>query len=323
MTLSKRTRIFNLLEGKPVDQVPTGFWLHFPEAMHHGDAAIKAHLDFIRQTDTDILKVMNENFMYDGTTTIRCLNDIAKFRGFSQKDQPFIDQGNIIKRICDHAKGDYPILATIHGLVASLFHATGFAGNYVGMGYGLAIFCRERPKEMKAAIATMADSLIALVDVSLDAGADGVFYAALGGEGNWFTHDEYLEFITPHEMRIFNHIKERTPFNVLHICKSGIDFSRYTPLRPAIVNWSVYQNQLSLTKGAELFPSSIPLGGFQDRSGVLVSGTNAEIEQHTLALLQEMEGRRFIVGSDCTLPTEISTARIKQVVEAVQRAAQG
>ncbi len=37
-------------EGKPVDRTPVGFWLHFPEEMHHGEKAIEAHLDFMKAT---------------------------------------------------------------------------------------------------------------------------------------------------------------------------------------------------------------------------------------------------------------------------------
>jgi uroporphyrinogen decarboxylase len=108
--MTKRERVFNLLEGKPIDRTPVGFWLHFPQAMHHGDQAIMAHLDFMKQTDTDILKIMNENILYDGKSQIRCLDDIKKFCGFSRKDRLFRDQMEIIKRIADQAKGEYPIV---------------------------------------------------------------------------------------------------------------------------------------------------------------------------------------------------------------------
>lgn len=121
-TMTKRERIRNVLEGKPVDRTPVGFWLHFPEEMHHGEKAIEAHLDFMKATDTDILKIMNENILYDGNTKIERLGDISKFRGFSRKDAIFQDQMEIIKRIADKAKGEYPIMSTIHGLIASAFH---------------------------------------------------------------------------------------------------------------------------------------------------------------------------------------------------------
>jgi len=321
--MNEKERIYNLLDGKTVDRAPTGFWLHFPESQHHGDAAIQAHLKFMEQTGTDILKVMNENLLYDGESKILSTADLGKFRRYTRKDQRFIDQMDIIKRICDQTKGRYPVLATIHGLVASVFHGTGFAGNYSTMGYGLSIFNREQPKLMKQVFEMYTDTLMELVDCSLEAGADGIFYAALGGEKDWFFHDEYMEYVSVHEQRLYNHIKEKTRFNVLHICKSDIDFGRFTVLEPAVVNWGIYHNNVSLTEGARLFPNSIILGGFPDRSGVLVDGTEEEIEAHTKKILKEMKGKPFIVGADCTLPTEISPERVHSVVKAVEKISLG
>lgn len=316
--MSKRERVFNLLEGKEIDRTPVGFWLHFPEESHHGNAAIRAHLDFMEQTDTDILKIMNENILYDGESHISCLDDIKKFKGFSRKDQIFKDQMEIIKRIRDAAGEKYPIVATIHGLVASAFHETGYAGNYTSMGYGLALFCRECPNEMKKVFETVAESLMEFSDCSLEAGAEGIFYAALGGEKNFFTDNEFEEFVAPYEKMVYDHIKKTAKFDILHICKSNINFNRYTALHPTIVNWGIYGNDFSLTEGSRLFSDSIVLGGFPDRHGVLVDGTETEIRNHTKNALEEMKGKRFIVGSDCTLPTEISYPRINLVVKAVE-----
>lgn len=316
--MTRKERVFNLIDRKEIDRTPTGFWIHFPGECGHGEAAVNAHLNFMSQTNTDILKVMNENILYDGSSRIMCLEDIKKFRGFGRNDSIFKDQMEIIRRICDKADGEYPVLGTIHGLLASAFHETGFAGNFTSMGYCLALFCRERPNEMKQVFETLAETLMEFSDCSLEAGADGIFYAALGGEKRYFTDEEYAEFVLPYELKIYNHIKSKTKFDVLHICKSGIGFDRYEPLKPTIVNWGVYTNQFSLTEGEKLFGDSIILGGFPDRQGVLVDGSDQDIYLHTKAVLEEMKGQRFIVGSDCTLPTEISYGRIKKVVEAVR-----
>ena len=316
--MTKYERIYNLLEGREVDRTPAGFWLHFPKKMHHGDAAIQAHMKFMKETDTDILKIMNENILYDGESLIETVNDINKFRGFSRKDKIFQDQMEIISRIKEQAKGEYPILATIHGLLASTFHETGFEGFFATLGGRLAEFSREKPAEMHHVFETVSETLMEFVDCSLVAGADGIFYAALGGERQFFNDEEFAEFVAPYEKKIYDHIKAATPFNVLHICKTNIDFKRFTDLKPAIVNWGIYGNHLSLTEGAELFPESIILGGFPDRHGVIVDGSREEIFNHTRAVLNEMKEKRFIVGSDCTLPTDISPKRIHAVVEALE-----
>lgn len=42
-------------------RVPSSFSLHFPQEDKFGERAVKAHLDFFNQTDTEINKIMNEN----------------------------------------------------------------------------------------------------------------------------------------------------------------------------------------------------------------------------------------------------------------------
>lgn len=316
--MNKKERVSAVLNHRKSPETPVGFWLHFPKEMHKGAPAVKAHMDFVKKTDTDILKIMNENVFCDGTTRIYSTSDIPKFRGYSRSDEIFRSQMDVIRAVADQAQGDYPIISTIHGLIVSAFHETGFSGNYTSMGYGLAIFCREKPEEMKHVFETIAQSLMELVDCSLEAGADGIFYAALGGERNFFTDEEYDTFVRPYEQMIYDHIKERTPLNVLHICKSNIALERFAHLEPAVVNWSVYQNGVSLSEGARLFPSSAVLGGFQDRSGVLIEGSRDDIYAHTAAVLEEMRDTPFVVGSDCTLPTEIDLDRIRFVVDTVR-----
>ena len=316
--MNRKQRVYATLGHHKSPETPVGFWLHFPKEMHAGAAAVKAHLDFVRQTDTDILKIMNENVFYDGVSKIYSTADIGKFRGFGREDDIFRNQIDLIRAIADQAQGDYPIITTIHGLVVSAFHETGFSGSYSSMGYGLVLFCREKPEEMKRVFETIAHSLMELVDCSLEAGADGIFYAALGGERNFFTDEEYDTFVRPYEKMVYDHIKARTPLNVLHICKSNIDMKRFVDLKPAIVNWGIFQNGVSLSEGARLFPQSTVLGGFPDRSGVLVEGGEADIRRFTAAVLDEMSDAPLIVGSDCTLPTEIDLNRIRLVVDTVR-----
>ena len=63
------------------------------------------------------------------------------------------------------------------------------------MGYQLTLFCRERPAEMKKVFRTVAETLMEFSDCSLEAGAEGIFYAALGGERNFFTDEKNIEIL--------------------------------------------------------------------------------------------------------------------------------
>ena len=58
--MTKKERVIAAIKGQPVDRIPSGFWLHFPESCFYGDAAVQAHLKFFRETETDIQKIAQE-----------------------------------------------------------------------------------------------------------------------------------------------------------------------------------------------------------------------------------------------------------------------
>ena len=58
--------------------------------------------------------------------------------------------------------------------------------------------------------------------------------------------------------------------------------------------------------------------GWTSRAGVLVDGTKEQIQKEVRQVLHIMEGHRFLLGADCTLPTEIAYDRIRTAVEAVK-----
>lgn len=51
----------------------------------------------------------------------------------------------------------------------------------------------------------------------------------------------------------------------------------------------------------------------------MVDGSGEDIWEHAGRVLEEMKGRPFIMGSDCTLPTDISRYRIRQVVRCLDK----
>ena len=77
--MNKRERVRAAVAGAAVDRVPAGFWLHFPPAEQTGSAAVQAHLRFYRETDVDILKVMNEH-LYQADITVRNPADWRQMR---------------------------------------------------------------------------------------------------------------------------------------------------------------------------------------------------------------------------------------------------
>ena len=61
--MTKKERVQTVLRSETPDYVPAGFSLHFPADKNAGEAGVQAHLEFFEQTDTDLVKIMNENLV--------------------------------------------------------------------------------------------------------------------------------------------------------------------------------------------------------------------------------------------------------------------
>lgn len=315
--MNKRERVMAVIEGKAVDYVPSGFWHHFPEGYAEGEKTVKIHLDFFRNADTDLWKVMNEHLLPN--LNISDPDQWNHVRPFNKKDDFIVKQVELVKRIAEEVNGEAVLLATVHGVVPSLFHATGGTDLQNSDKLALVKHLRANPKAERVAIEAVTEILAYLAEQCLAAGADGIFYAAQGGESYTYTDEEYREFISPGEKVILQAAAGKKAFNMLHMCKDNNHLERYADYECEVVNWGVYAGNPSLAEGREIFPHKVILGGLDDRAGVLVNGAENEIEKAVFALLDQMGSERFMLGSDCTLPNEIEPSRVKLVVQAAQK----
>lgn len=101
--MTKKERVTAAIRGEEVDKIPSGFSLHFPKESAFGDAAVKAHLKFFEESDTDILKIMNENLVpYMGE--INNGSDYSMVKEMTMADGFMQDQVELVKKIlagCD------------------------------------------------------------------------------------------------------------------------------------------------------------------------------------------------------------------------------
>lgn len=315
--MNKRQRVMDAVNGGTPDRVPAGFWLHFPGGYEAGEKAVQIHLDFFNKSGTDLCKVMNENSLPD-LPQLKNAEDWGKLEPIPH-DAPFIQrQLELVRRVCQEVAGEAVVLATIHGMVASAFHYLGGGALYDNDKLALTCHFRENPEAFHHGMEIIADYLDYLCGACLEAGADGLYFASLGGEIAMMTDAEFEEFFKPYEVNLLKKYDAAAPcFNVLHMCKDHLNLARYLGYPTKVINWGVYEGNLSLTQGAALFgPGHILLGGLDDRAGVLVDGTQEQITEAVHAVLDEMGTRNFILGADCTLPTDIALARIAGAVEA-------
>lgn len=317
--MTKKERVLAAVRREPVDHVPTGFSLHFPEQCKKGDAAVSAHLQFFRETDTDIIKIMNENLVPDVGDILRP-KDWDKIPSYSLKDSFMQAQLDLVKKILDQADGDAFSLGTLHGICASAIHPIEVRYGYEKVRELFCTHFREDKSPMLEAWKRIADGMCQLAAAYIELGVDGIYYAALGGETRYFTDEEFEEAILPFDHEILRAAKDAGAVNFLHMCKDGLHMERYASYLDLadVVNWGVYETDFSLEEGKKLFPGKTIMGGLRNRSGVMVEGSIPELKRAAREVIQSFGKEGFILGADCTLPTEIPYERIRAIAEAAR-----
>lgn len=316
--MNKYERVKAAIAGKPLDHVPSCYSIHFPRQEAFGGAAVKAHLDFYHETDVDVLKVMNENLV-PAIGALDSPSDWDRLPAYNRSSQFVADQLELIKQLRD-AEPDAYLLATVHGICASMIHP--IEGTY-GYQRGREILseqARMKPAPYMEALKRVAAVLEELAAACVEAGCDGVYYAALGGEKRFYSEQEYASQIEPFDRQVMTAAKQAGGDVFLHICKDGLNMERYRSYADLcdVVNWGVYEVPFTIAEGKKLFPGKTIMGGLANRCGVLIEGTDEEVVKAVGDVISTAGMTGLIMGADCTLPAEIPYSRIRTAVEAAR-----
>lgn len=315
--MNQKERVLAAIARQEVDHVPSLFSLHFPADITDHDAIVQAHLDFFRRTGCDVSKIMNENLV----PLAGELNNPADWDKVAAFDRhaPFMQkQLRLVEDIMAQLSPDSYAIATMHGITASAIHPFEARYGYVPIREMFCRHLREDPRPVAAAMDRIADGMIDYARACMALGVDGIYYASLGGERHFFTDEEFAAYIAPVDLKIMRGIREAGGQVFLHICKEDLNMERYRAYGPLadVVNWGVYEAPYGLEDGRRLFPDSAILGGLANRSGVLVHGTDEELTQAVRDIIRGFGKKGFLLGADCTLPTEIPYEKIAVAVQA-------
>ncbi|MGL9971896.1 hypothetical protein [Enterococcus sp. DIV1420a] len=125
-----------------------------------------------------------------------------------------------------------------------------------------------------------------MIEMTLNTNINEIYYAALGGEIDKLTTEEFMDLLELREIELLNTVKNKKDV-FLHMCKERVELSRYKNYPANVVNWALHENDLSFEQAKEFFTNKVFLGGFDDRSGVLVEGTNKDIKQELSRIIKK------------------------------------
>lgn len=317
--MTKKERVVSAINKMDVDYVPCGFSLHFPSCCNSGDAGVKAHVDFFKESEADIYKIMNENLVPTPGKGVHFPEAYKQVKSFDLKT-PFIrEQVDFTKKILDACDGEGFTMGTLHGICASALHPIEKSGVDYDTARQLQLDSLRADEAVTLdAFKRIADGMCSLVEGYKEAGVDSIYYAALGAEHRYLTAEEFEKWFKPFDLQIMKAIKDNGMYCFLHICKDGLDMDRYAGYGKYadVVNWGVYEAPYSLEDGRKLFEGCTIMGGLKNRSGVLVDGTDEEIKNEVHSVISSFGKKGFILGADCTLATEQDMHKLRTAVEA-------
>jgi uroporphyrinogen decarboxylase len=306
--MNKRDVILGLADAnRPLPYVPAAFFLHFPAAFHFGQAAVDKHLEYFRYTGMDLVKIQYER-PFPSLPQIQTPADWIKMPHYEL---------DFFKGQLDAVKGLVRAVGREAVVVMTLYSPFMCAGQVVGQALGDHL--NREPEQVRKGLEIITDSLLGFVRECIRLGVDGFYTSTQGGEAGRFVEaNTFAKYIKPFDLVLMEEANRACPFNILHVCDYHLDYADLTPFLDypgTVVNCPLKlgARQLTPKEASELFKR--PYMGGLDRKGILTSGTPEQIRK-TIYSVIEQAPPRFILGADCTVPSEISWDNLRIAIEA-------
>jgi uroporphyrinogen decarboxylase len=308
--MNKIELINAVLAGEKPQRIPASFWFHFPKEKIEGKAMAEAHLEYYRACDPDFLKVMNDN-RYDMPPDMPIIEkpeDWARLPKNPVTAPNYQKQISGLKILADKIKHEAYFITTIFDPMAT--------GNYIS-NRRVIDHLRENPIATMKGLYAIAESLADFATACIETGAAGIYYSAQAGGVQKMTRDEHLRYMRPLEMMIWDAACAKGRFNLLHLCGPGIYFENYHRYPFDVVNWAVGEpGNFSISEGKDFFKK--PVCGGLDNNGAIVTGTKEAITQAVHKVLAKGGKNNFILGANCTVPSDINWSNIQIALNAVK-----
>ena len=306
---SKRDVMLALLEKNGSrDFVPAAFFIHFDKSRHFGQAAVEKHLEYFRATDMDFVKIQYER-------TFPPRPEIVKPKDWKKMPSYGLDfyepQLEAVRGLVRAAKKEALVLVTLYSPFMCAGHTAGLPL--------VTAHLQQDPEPVRKGLEAITDSLMRFVKECIRLGVDGFYASTQGGEAGRFRSPGLFEkYVKPFDLILMNEIHRSCMFNILHVCDYNgpyADLSPFLDYPGHVVNCNpqLTSGKLTWNEIARMFRR--PCMGGMDRHGTIVSGSKGEIDEAVRHVLREAS-RPFVLGADCTLPSDISWENIRAAINA-------
>lgn len=243
------------------------------------------------------------------TWRINHAKDWLTLRPLQVKDSE-VFQRNVeaVKRVCDHYQGDVPVLPTV-------FSPVSMAGEFVAGFFDqekLVKMFEYDTKEVEYGLQVIEETLVNLMEAYVDAGAAGFFIGMQNGLDQKLGYELFKKYEFDGTARIVNAIKDKTWFNMAHLCNGSGVKEKDT----ASIEWclDLPVTAFNYTDTWESMPSLADLRKKTDK--VLVGGINHLRLPLDRSVMNGAGGGNDFAGADRRLIKKTLRSRVDAAIAA-------
>ena len=324
--MNKHQRIQAALRGEAVDRTPLSLWRHYHCADRSARDLSTATLALAREYNLDLVKITPcglyavEDWAqgcidYPGTEhEPPYLQNPAVTAPADWRNLPALDPDSgaltreleTVRRIAAGLEGATPSMMTIFSPLTLAYKLAG--GQVVE-------HLRQQPAHLDAGLEIIAETTTRLARASLEAGANGIFFATQMASHQWLSPGEYAEFGQRYDLAVLNAIAGLSAITVLHLHGQQVFFDLANRYPIHAISWHNWETSPNLTDARNLTDRAFLTG--LDRS-LLAQGPVSGIQAQVRQVLAETEGRGLILAPSCVIPTKTPAAHLVAVCAATK-----
>ncbi len=326
--MTKWERVRAALAGQEVDRPPAGFWGHDYVREWTPQGLADATLERARRYDWDFIKVNPRASYYAeawGNThkpsgdpargpllvdyALKSAADLDKIAALDVQQGPFGEQLQALRLIGEALKGEVPFVQTV-------FSPLTVIGWLAGLDLAaVRRMMRENGKALHSALAAVSETLAAYARASLDAGANGIFFATVDwGTYDTATKEQYDEFGRPYDLPVLAAVAG-AEFNVLHVCHRNNMLESLLDYPVAVFNWAAEQTGNPSLADILKKTQKAVMGGVA--VATMSGGTPEQVTAEVREAVAQTEGRRFLLAAGCSIPPQTPEANLRAALAAL------
>jgi uroporphyrinogen decarboxylase len=328
--MTNRDRVMAALRGEPVDRVPLSFWMHDFAAENSVDGFVAETLRLARQFQWDYLKPQSRAQCFAEAWGLQYQASGARAVPYTRTHAPCADGADLrrlkpaepaagalgeqlsaLRQIRAAVGPDTPIIWTVFSpLMVVPYLLPG------GVEQALVI-ARGEPAALESALAAIAHTLADYARLALGAGADGLFYATNVARRDLVSAPECRRWQRPYDLAVLGAVAP-APFNVLHVCGSGVLFDEFVDYPVQAISWAQAEGNPSLADGRRR-TGRAAMGGLPAKP-LLATLTADAVTARTRAAVHSMDGRGLLLGPDCSINPDTPAALLHAARAALEPA---